>query len=155
MTLRYLKTGATYQDIGFKFRAAKCTVCKIVSETVQIINDEYFDELVSVPTTATEWKRMADNWEKETQFPHCLGALDGTHIPISRPKDDDDPLPPGQAVDGQEGTGSKYYCWKQFYSVVILALVDANFKVIWCLVGASGKQSDAGLFLECNLRTAF
>ena len=148
ITLRYLKTGATYTDIGFEFRTAKCTVSKIVSQTVNAIVQEYYDEMVACPTTATEWKRMSDNWLAETQFPHCLGAIDGTHVPINRPAMEELNKPP-------EDTGSAYYNWKSFYSVIMLCLVDANYKVIWAKVGASGKQGDAGLFLDSNLRKGF
>ena len=120
----------------------------IVSSTCQAIVDEYYDELVACPTTAVEWKRMSDNWLTETQFPHCLGAIYGTHIPINRPSKEEFNKEP-------EDTGSAYYNWKHFYSVILLCLVDANYRVIWSQVGSSGRQGDAGLFLESNLRTAF
>lgn len=135
-----MKTGSTYQDIAFEFRIGRCTVGKIVSSACQAIVNEYYDELVKCPTTALEWKRIAHNWETETNLPHCLGALDGTHIPIKCP--------------AREPGGLSYWNYKGFYSIAVLALCDANFKILWCQVGANGAASDAQLFEDCDLRRA-
>lgn len=60
-TLRYLKTGALYQDIAFEFIIGKSTGSGIVNGTCNTIIAEFFGELVKCPTTANEWKVTADN----------------------------------------------------------------------------------------------
>ena len=42
-----------------------------------------------------------------------------------------------------------YYDYKRFYSIITLALVDANCKLLHVDVGAYGTDSDAGIFREC------
>ena len=47
-----------------------------------------------------------------------------------------------------------YYNYKRFYSIITLALVDANCKLLYVHVGAYGADSDAGIFRECGLHHA-
>ena len=47
---------------------------------------------------------------------HALDALEGKHIEIKK----------------TTGSGSLFYNYKGFFSIVLMALVDANYKFIWC-----------------------
>lgn len=69
-------------------------------------------------------------------FFDCVGALDGKHIAIKKP---------GKS-------GSRYYNYKGFYSIVMMAAVDANYSFIWCSVGHPGSCSDAGIFNRSPLK---
>ena len=80
-------------------------------------------------------------WEFQQKFrnrwnvSHGVGALDGKHIAIKKPKK----------------SGSEYFNYKGYFSLVLLALVDAEYKFLWVNVGASGSSSDAQIFNRSKL----
>ncbi len=49
-------------------------------------------------------------------------------------------------------TGSEYYDYKTNHSIIMLALVDAEYKFMYVDVGAQGRASDASVWDRCNLR---
>ena len=69
-------------------------------------------------------------------MPHAVGALDGKHIAPKKLKK----------------SGSDYFKYKGYFSVVLLALVDADYKFLWVKVGASGSLSDAQVFNRSKLK---
>jgi hypothetical protein len=60
-------------------------------------------------------------------FPNCCSAIDGKHIVICCPSK----------------SGSEFYNYEKDYIVILLALVDANYKFIYNDVGTNGRVSDA------------
>ena len=38
------------------------------------------------PTTEAEWRHISDDFEKLWDLLHCIGAIDGKHIAVDRPK---------------------------------------------------------------------
>ena len=60
---------------------------------------------------------------------------DGKHIAIKKQK-----------------SGSEYFNYKGYFSLVLLALVDAEYKILWVNVGASGSSSAAQIFNCSKLR---
>ena len=84
--------------------------------------------LSQVPSTEDEWLAIAEDFYKKWQFPNCIGAMDGKHIAICAPAH----------------SGSLYHNYKHVYSIVMLAVVDANCKFILADVGSNGRACDAG-----------
>ncbi|XP_021927033.1 putative nuclease HARBI1 [Zootermopsis nevadensis] len=105
-------------------------VCKAIWKTLQ---KEHMPE----PTVA-HLEKVAEGFWNTWQFPNCVGCIDGKHIRIKRPSN----------------SGSMYYCYKNYYSIGLLAVTDANYKFITVDVGSFGKDSDAGVFDNCPLRRA-
>ena len=85
---------------------------------------------MKTPSTVDEWHQVANSFESQWNFPHCLGALDGKHVVMQAPKN----------------SGSVYYNYKGTFSVVLMALVGANYKFLYIDVGSCGKNSDGGIF---------
>lgn len=77
-----------------------------------------------------KWIEISQRFEQNAKFPHCIDALDGKHIRIVKP----------------EHSGSLYFNYKNFYSLVFLALCDSDYNFIWVDIGAYGKNSDSGIF---------
>jgi len=101
------------------------------------IVDEYLDEVMTPPTTPEGWLQIAEQFLRRWNFPHSCGALDGKHVSCRCPN----------------LSGSTYYNYKGFYSIVILALVDADYKFIWADVG--GKCAFANRLQTFNYIIAF
>ena len=49
------------------------------------------------------------------------------------------------------GSGSLYYNYKNFYSIVLIAVVDANYNFLYCYVGANGRAHDASIWAQTEL----
>ena len=81
---------------------------------------------------------MAAEFEAKWNYPCCIGAIDGKHIAIQQPS----------------YTGSKFFNYKHFFSVLLVALVDANYKFIYVDIGAAGCAGDAGVYGESTLKEA-
>ena len=138
VTLRYLATGNTYRSLAFTFRLPHNTISTFVPEVIDAIIAEFSDE-ITLPDTPDSWIGLAKDFERQWNLPHCIGALDGKHIAIRKPA----------------GTGTLYYNYKKYFSIVLLALVDANYLFRYIDVGASGAGSDAGIFNDCDLKDMF
>lgn len=76
------------------------------------------------PTSEREWLDIGKMFDERWQFPNCGVAID------TCPAD----------------TGALYYNYKKFYSVVLMAIVNANYVFIFADVGKNGRNSDGGVF---------
>ena len=98
---------------------AKSTVCVNVTETCSAIINTLWDDTVKkcFPTSRDDFKESMAKFGEEWQFPYAFAAVDGSHIPIKCPKGG------AQAI-------KQYFNFKGFYSIVLMALVDAEYKFI-------------------------
>lgn len=92
--------------------------------------------IFQMPRTAGEWKVIAADFEKNWNFNNCSGAIDGKHVHIKKPAK----------------SGSYYFNYKKSFSIVLMAVVNANYEFITVEVGINGRASDAGVFAQCKLK---
>lgn len=78
---------------------------------------------------------MSHEFFNKWNFPHCVGALDGKHVVLQKPR----------------GSGSDFYNYKHTFSIILMALVDADYKFMFVDVGAQGRIGDAGVYSNCQL----
>ncbi|CAI6367312.1 unnamed protein product [Macrosiphum euphorbiae] len=81
------------------------------------------------PTT-NDWLSITKGYFEKTQFPNTVGAVDGKHIRIECPK----------------SSGSLYYNYKHFFSLILMAICDSNYCFQIIDVGSFGKESDCNVF---------
>jgi len=136
MTLRHLATGEDYHSLRFQWRCAHNTISLVVREVCRAIVAEFSGEVINCPQTPDGWKQVAAKFGDRWNFPHALGALDGKHIAIRKPMN----------------SGSYYYNYKHFFSIILMALVDADYKFLWVDVGANGACSDSQVFNISQLK---
>lgn len=80
--------------------------------------------------TETIWKQSESGFKERWGFPNCIGSIDGKHVYIKSPPN----------------SGTLHFCYKQRFSIVLLAIVDPDYKFIMIDVGSYGKDSDSTIF---------
>ena len=88
------------------------------------------------PIDPEDWKKIEQRFRNRWNVPHPVGALDGKHIAIKNPKK----------------SGSEYFNYKGYFSLVLLALVNADYKFLWVNAGSSGLSSDVQIFNHSKLK---
>ena len=73
---------------------------------------------------------IANGFYTKYNFPLCLGAIDGKHIRIIK----------------TNKSGSLYYNYKGYFSLILLAVIDCDGKSIVVDVGSCGSNNDGGIF---------
>jgi len=105
------------------------TISRIVSETCDVIWQILQPIEMAAPTTQ-DWLEISNGYFKTSQFPNCVGAVDGKHIRVECPKN----------------SGTLYYNYKQYYSLILMAVCDSNYCFRIIDVGFYGKESDCNIF---------
>lgn len=126
-----MKPGSSYDTVVLVFGVGASTVCDIVTDFSDAVLKNYFDKSLHFQTTEDE---MHTNFSKRWDFPGELEAMDGSHIPIKRPKEN----------------GTDYHNYKGWNSTILLAAVDFSYTYI--NVGYPGKCHDAGIYQTSGLK---
>jgi len=134
LLFRYLATGATFNQLHLDFLIGKSTVRVIIKETLAALWEKLQPLEMPEPTKEL-WIKTAEGFYKNANFPNCIGAVDGKHIRIINPAK----------------SGSNYYNYKHFFSIVLMALVDSNYCFLSIDVGAYGREGDPNIFKKSPL----
>jgi hypothetical protein len=89
------------------------------------------------PPSMDDFRKICQKHFSSWNFPNCVGAINAKHVRIKSPKN----------------RGSLYFNYKEFYSIVMLAIVDADLKFAATDVGSYGREGDAGIYLKSNFGT--
>ncbi|XP_045480255.1 protein ANTAGONIST OF LIKE HETEROCHROMATIN PROTEIN 1-like [Harmonia axyridis] len=127
--LRFMATGNSYKSMAYSYRMGDRTVSNIVREVSEAIW-KLMQPIYLPQPTEEQWKSVANSFERKWQFPHCIGAIDGKHVVIKKP---------GKS-------GSSYINYKHTFSIVLMAVVDPDYKFITIDVGSQGRFSDGNVF---------
>lgn len=89
-----------------------------------------------VPSTQEQWNEVSSKFNDLWNFPNCIGAVDGKHIAMIAPTK----------------SGSTFYNYKGTHSIVLMAIVDAEYSFLYVDVGCNGRVSDGGVFGKCSFQ---
>ena len=114
------------KDLHYTFRVGTSTISGIVNDVCTTLWNVLHEEFLPIPTK-TQWEEIAKGFELKANFPHCLGAIDGKHIRTRKP----------------EHSGSLYFNYKDYYSIVLLEIVDTGYRFVYVDIGSYGKHCDS------------
>ena len=130
-----LGRGDYLHTIGELAGLGKSTVCGIVKEVSEAIVSRMWQKMVvcNMPKSLENLKETMTGFEEQWQFPCCFGAVDECHLPIKYP-------------NGGLESAKEYHNFKTFFSIVLMAIVDSNYRFIWASSGYPGNSHDAIIF---------
>lgn len=132
VVLEMLATGVFQNNLASSYRISK----QHIGPTIDRVCDAI---CLALTGEFPKWNKQnmlkwADKFERQFNFPNCLGAIAGKHVPttVSSSKKRD------------------FLNYKGFTSIVLIAVCDASSKFTYIDVGAYGSQGDTA-FAESNL----
>lgn len=128
---RFFATGHSYRDLKYEFRIGESTIAKIIPEVSHFLWLRLQPQYMPVQTQES-WLENARKFENIWNFPNALAAIDGKHVWIRAPIH----------------SGSEYFCYKEKFSVVLMAGADACYKFVFIDVGVQGRFSDGYTFTQ-------
>ncbi|KAM3934860.1 uncharacterized protein RB166_002254 [Leptodactylus fuscus] len=134
ITLWFLATGESFASLHLQFRVGKSTISGIVRCTCHLIW-QHLQPIVMPSPTQEIWLQAAAGFQSVANFPNCIGAVDGKHIRVQKPPH----------------SGSLYFNYKKYFSVVLMAVADATYRFIAIEVGAYGSTGDSRALLSSIL----
>ena len=131
---RHLATGSSFASMSAPFHMARNTIAKHVYETCEKLWT-VLQPLEMPKPSEEDWKQKAKRFGDLWDYPFAVGALDGKHIALVNPAN----------------SGSMFYNYKGFPSIVLMALSDADscFTLVDC--GQYGRVCDAGVFQNSKI----
>ena len=129
-----LATGNSYRTTGLVFGIRRCTALKLKDEFCSALLMTA-NNFIKFPRGEAETRRAIAAFQEISCFPQVVGAIDGSHIPIIAPKNDP----------------NDYYNRKQFHSIVLQGVADAQGRFIHVSTGYAGSIHDARVLRMSSL----
>ena len=121
-----LATNSEYRSIGHLFGVSKSSVCRCVQDFCKAVCTLLAPEIVHFPDRE-KLKDMAEYFENRWGLPQCVGAIDGSHIPIIAPQE----------------YHTDYFNRKGWHFIILQAVMDGK-GLFWNVnVGKPGSLHDA------------
>ena len=135
VTLNYYASGALFGSLQNAFGLSKPTISRIIHQVSAVLTQLLHEE-VALPSDS-DMERNARAFFDIARFPNVLGCIDGSHIRIKPPSENE----------------FIYVNRKGYHSINIQCVCDPFMCFIDIVVRYPGSSADAFIFNQCGLKT--
>ncbi|KAF0713547.1 putative nuclease HARBI1, partial [Aphis craccivora] len=128
VTLRYLASGDSFHSLAYLFKFSKQVISNIIPQVCEALI-EVLSEYIQMPQTPEKWLNVSKRFFDQWNFPNCLGSMDGKYVVLQAPIH----------------SGTEFFNYNATFSIVLFALVDADYNFLFADVGCQGRISDGGM----------
>ena len=137
LALNFFATGTYQSEIALLIGVCRGTVSRVVWAVTNAILRRFQDTI----TFPQHTRQLKEEFFQIAQFPRTVGAIDGTHIPIQRPRVNEYP--------------DEYINRHGVHSINVLAVCDAHSKFLFVDAAWPGRVHDSWVFLNSKLYEMF
>ncbi|XP_018363689.1 PREDICTED: putative nuclease HARBI1, partial [Trachymyrmex cornetzi] len=123
-----MATPDSYRSVCDRFDVGRATAWRSVKKVCSALN-ALASQFIKWPNRE-EAEHTWTNIKTKHKFPKIIGAIDGTHIRITKPKEHDE----------------SYINRKGYYSIQLQIICDSTLKFIHCYAGQPGSVHDMRVF---------
>lgn len=137
--LRFYATGSYQRCIGqdFCLGLSQTMISRIVEEVTDVANTYFVYKMVKFPRTQDEKLKIKQKFMEKTNFPGIIGAVDGTHVHILTPRDEE----------------WNYYNRKGFHSINAQVTCDYELNILGINARYPGATHDSAIWSTSAIRT--
>ena len=132
--LWYMRTLEPYDLVAERFGIAESVAFNVVKRVGPAVVNNFTQEFIKWPTGAAAAEVMA-NFKQKKGIPGVIGAIDGSHIPITAPSENQD----------------EYINRKRFHSIVLQVVCDSDLTITDAYCGYPGRTHDARILRNSPL----
>lgn len=134
ITLWYLGTHDTIHRLSDRFGVSEDTILNSRDSVIAAVVRHLRTNIISWPTQE-EKQVIKDHYERKNGFPNIIGSLDGTHIRISAPRENQ----------------KSYINRKGFHSIQLQAVCREDLTFTHCFTGFPGSVHDSRILKNSDL----
>ncbi|XP_055681890.1 putative nuclease HARBI1 [Lutzomyia longipalpis] len=150
IALQFFAKGSYQSAVGAHniCNVSQPTTSRCINQVSKIIDENIAKKYIKFPVDAASKAAKAIQFQEEFDFPNAIGCIDCVHITIVAPSDNDSDRPK-----------RLYRCRKNFYSINVEAICDAQLLFLWVNPRFPGSTHDSAIWrvspVRENLKNSF
>ena len=126
----FLATGESYKSLMYQFQVHSSAISKFIPVVCSKIYETFKGRFLRLSDTTEECEIIEHETRRLWNFSNRTGAAEGKHI----------------AIIHSSNNGTEFYNYKVFFPIVLLAIVDYDYKLIFADVGCQGRISGGRVY---------